>query len=88
MIENFNYHRNYHVYQGVWHGYSLILEGIIRFEHEKSILLEFSKDKKSHMSYLIKRIVAEIELSNFNEWQIRNNSLNINFEINEIRRVQ
>ena len=87
MKAKLNYHRNYHVYQGVWHGYGLILEGIIRFEHEKSILFEFIKDKKSNISLQIKRIVAEIELSFFNEWQIWKNSLNNKLEISEIRRV-
>jgi len=87
MIEKFNYHWNYHVYQGVWHGYGLILEGIIRFEHEKSILFEFIKDKESHISYKIKGIVAEIGTSIFYDWRIYKGILWNNLEINEIRRV-
>lgn len=87
MIEKFNYHRNYHVNQSVWHDYDLILEGIIRFEYGKSILLEFGKDKESLISYQIQRIVADIKPSNFNEWQIRKSSLNSKLEINEIGRV-
>jgi len=88
MIENLYYHRNYHVNQGVWHDYGLFLEGITRFEHEKSILFEFRKDKVSHISYKIKRIVADIKSPNFNEWQIRKDSLYNKLEINKIRRIQ
>ncbi len=87
MTAELNYQWKNNVNQGVWRGYGLILEEIIRFEHEKSILFEFRKDKESHISYQVKRIVAEIGKSIFNEWQIRKDSLDKNLEINELRRV-
>lgn len=87
MTENCNCQRKNNVNQGVWHDYVLIIEGIMRFEHEKSILLEFRKDKESLISYKIKRIVADTKPSSFNELQNRWNSFNNGFDINEIRRL-
>lgn len=87
MTEYNNRQWNYNRVQGVYNEFFLIFKGFIRSEYERSILFEFGKDKESHIYYQIKRIVADIRTSIFNEWQIRKNSLNNKLEINEIRRI-
>ncbi|MGB5911334.1 MAG: hypothetical protein WBH31_09095 [Promethearchaeia archaeon] len=87
MKENFNCQRKNNVNQGVLHNYRLILEGIIRFEHEKSILFELRKNKESYISFKIKKIVADIKSITFNEWQIKKENFYNKLKINEIGRV-
>lgn len=88
MKEKFNSQWNYNGNQGVYNKHGLISEGFICFGHEKSILLEYRRDKKSHITYKSKRIVANIKSSIFNDWQIKGHSFNNKIYINKIRRVQ